>query len=76
MSPSILNCFLQGDEVQELAPASSRVGLVLQYRQDRPTPHFQTIFSADGMCSIFLALLYCLERSTPSFQIGPLLLAV
>ena len=35
--PSILNWFLQGDEVQELAPASSRVGLVLQYRQDRPT---------------------------------------
>ena len=35
--PSILNWFLQGDEVQELAPASSRVGLALQYRQDRPT---------------------------------------
>ena len=53
--PSILNWFLQGDEVQELAPASSRVGLALQYRQDRPTsplrprdPHHhqqnQTIF--------------------------------
>ena len=35
--PSILNWFLQGDEVQELAPALSRVGLALQYRQDRPT---------------------------------------
>ena len=40
VSPSILNWFLQGDEVQELAPASSRVGLALQYRQDRLTPHF------------------------------------
>ena len=35
--PSILNWFLQGDRVQELAPALSRVDLVLQYRQDRPT---------------------------------------
>ncbi len=35
--PSILNWFLQGDKVQELAPALSRVGLALQYRQDRPT---------------------------------------
>ena len=76
VSPSILNWFLQGDEVQELAPASSRVGLVLQYRQDRLTPHFQTIFSADGMCPICLALMYCLERFTPSFQIRSLLLAV
>ena len=53
--PSILNWFLQGDEVQELAPASSRVGLALQCCQDRPTsplrprdPHHhqqnQTIF--------------------------------
>ena len=33
VSPSILNRFLQGDEVQELAPASSRVGLALQYRR-------------------------------------------
>ena len=40
VSPSILNWFLKGDEVQELAPASSRVGLALQYRQDRLTPHF------------------------------------
>ena len=31
MSPSILNSFLPGDEVQELAPTLSRVGLVLQY---------------------------------------------
>ena len=35
--PSILNWFLEGDRVQELAPALSRVDLVLQYRQDRPT---------------------------------------
>ena len=34
---SILNWFLKGDRVQELAPALSRVGLTLQYRQDRPT---------------------------------------
>ena len=39
---SILNWFLQGDEVQELAPASSRVGLALQYRQDRPTSPFNS----------------------------------
>ena len=48
--PSILNWFLQGDEVQELAPASSRVGLALQYRQDRPTspltPWYQKIISS------------------------------
>ena len=37
MPPSILNLFLTGDDVEELAPALSRVGLVLQYRQDRPT---------------------------------------
>ena len=38
--PSILNWFLQGDRVQELAPALSWVGLVLQYHQDWPTePH-------------------------------------
>ena len=37
MPPSILNLFLTGDRVEELAPALSRVGLVLQYRQDRPT---------------------------------------
>ena len=38
--PSRLNWFLQGDRVQELAPALSRVGLVLQYHQERPTdPH-------------------------------------
>ena len=35
--PSILNWFLPGDEVQELAPALSRVDPVLQYRWDRPT---------------------------------------
>ena len=35
--PSILNWFLEGDRVQELAPALSRVDLALQYRQDRPT---------------------------------------
>ena len=40
--PSILNWFLQGDIVQELAPALSWVGLVLQYHQDWPTePHSQ-----------------------------------
>ena len=38
--PSILNWFLQGDRVQELAPALSWVSLVLQYHQDWPTvPH-------------------------------------
>jgi len=31
VSPSILNLFLLGDEVKELAPALSWVGLVLQY---------------------------------------------
>ena len=31
MLPSILNLFLTGDEVEELAPALSRVGLALQY---------------------------------------------
>ena len=35
--PSILNWFLIGEKVQELAQAYSRVGLALQYRQDRPT---------------------------------------
>ena len=34
---SILNWFLKGDGGQELAPTPSRVGLTLQYRQDRPT---------------------------------------
>ena len=34
---SILNWFLKGDGSQELAPTPSRVGLTLQYRQDRPT---------------------------------------
>jgi hypothetical protein len=35
--PSILNSFLSGDKDMELAPALSRVGLVLQYHQERPT---------------------------------------
>ena len=39
MSPSILNTFLTGDEVQELAPTPSRVGQVLQYHPDRLPPH-------------------------------------
>ena len=47
MLPSILNLFLSGDEVQELAPASSRVGLVLQYRQDRPTSPINMDASVD-----------------------------
>ena len=34
---SILNWFLKGDGVLELAPALSRVGPVLQYRRDRHT---------------------------------------
>ena len=34
---SILNWFLSGERVQELAPTLSRVVLALQYRQDRPT---------------------------------------
>ena len=38
----ILNWFLSGDRVQELAPALSRVGLVLQYHQDWPTVPTQT----------------------------------
>ena len=37
MPPSILNSFLSGDKDMELAPALSRVGLVLQYHQERPT---------------------------------------
>ena len=48
--PSILNWFLQGDEVQELAPASSRVGLALQYRQDRPTSPLNTRRSSAHHC--------------------------
>ena len=40
MSSSILILFLIGDEVQELAPAASRVGLALQYRQEWPTSPF------------------------------------
>ena len=32
VSPSILNWFLTGEWVQELAPTRSRVGLALQYR--------------------------------------------
>jgi hypothetical protein len=35
--PSILNSFLSGDKDMELSPALSRVGLVLQYHQERPT---------------------------------------
>ena len=38
VSPSILNSFLSGDEDLELAPALSRVGLVLQYHQE--SAHF------------------------------------
>ena len=62
--PSILNWFLQGDEVQELAPASSRVGLALQYRQDRLTPHFPMRF------------LQCGASLIPSFRMGLSRLAV
>lgn len=43
MSSSILILFLIGDEVQELAPAASRVGLALQYRQEWPTSPFSAV---------------------------------
>ena len=50
--PSILNWFLQEDRVQELAPALSWVGLVLQYHQDRPTePHSQPWISLCVQCN-------------------------
>ena len=62
--PSILNWFLQGDEVQELAPASSRVGLALQHRQDRLTPHFPMRF------------LQCDASLIPIFRMGLSRLAV
>ena len=53
--PSILNWFLQGDRVQELAPALSWVGLVLQYHQDWPTePHSQPWIT---LCTVWLSLL-------------------
>ena len=41
---SILNWFLSGERVQELAPTLSRVVLALQYRQDRPTIPNNLIF--------------------------------
>ena len=59
MPPSILNLFLTGDDVEELAPALSRVGLVLQYRQDRPTsPLNFWNYLADKYYSIVVLLVY------------------
>ena len=52
--PSILNWFLEGDRVQELAPALSRVDLALQYRQDRPT----SPLIPKTTCSVNKAFLY------------------
>ena len=55
MSPSILNTFLTGDEVQELAPTPSRVGQVLQYHLDRLPPHYFTIDRL-GVCIVHNSL--------------------
>ena len=63
--PSILNWFLQGDEVQELAPASSRVGLALQYRQDRPTSPLNTRRSSS--CIMFANGRHCLSTKNNTF---------
>ena len=63
--PSILNWFLQGDEVQELAPASSRVGLALQYRQDRPTSPLNTRRSSP--CIMFANGRHCLSTKNNTF---------
>ena len=51
--PSILNWFLPGDEVQELAPASSRVDPVLQYRWDRPTSPIMPMTVCRRSCKFY-----------------------
>ena len=56
---SILNSFLQGDGVSELAPAPSRVSPVLQYRRDwHTTPLIRSNFPSSHLVFQFIPIIH------------------
>ena len=71
---SILNWFLKGDGGQELAPTPSRVGLTLQYRQDRPTSplylsSLAQMFQISPDCLTAVSFYSCLAGRTLSVSL-------